>query len=227
MLNNQLLNDLPKTKHQLPASQLRAHAAGFTLIELLMVLIIAGILMSIAVPNMRTTAQNAQMNGNYSDLVGMFSQARTEAVTRNAPVAICPSTDGATCSGAALYETGWIMFVDDGAGGGNASNRVLDGTEELLRVGEAMPGANGSFTLRQHGNYLTSQTGVLIEANGMAEEVGTWVLCDERGASDLRALNVSIAGQSRPALDTNADGARNAINATFNAAGAELTSCPI
>lgn len=84
---------------------------GFTLGEVLTTLGVIGLSLSLAVPSFEQVTRSNLRAGAINELVGTLHVARSEALTRNAPVAICPSTDGRTCARAA-WEAGWIRFVD-------------------------------------------------------------------------------------------------------------------
>ena len=109
---------------------------GFTLIEILITLVIAAIVLGIGIPSFTEFSRSSRLSSDFKQTLGDLVYARSEAVVRNAPIAMCPSVNQSTCSNSTDWNTGWIMFVDDGNGSGTAANRVKDGTEQLLRIGE-------------------------------------------------------------------------------------------
>lgn len=108
-----------------PAAQQR----GFTLIEMIMVMVILGIAAAIVLPSLREAANNSRARSQAADALGDLQFARSEALSHGEPIAICPSTDAANCSG--NWTDGWIIFVDDGATVGS-----IDAGESVLRVRE-------------------------------------------------------------------------------------------
>lgn len=107
--------------------------SGFTILELMITVAVLVILATVAVPNLRSTIQNNRMTAQTNGFLTAFQLARSEALKRNAPVSVCPSTNGASCTGD--WEDGWIVFVD-GQSAGSTSASV----DEVLRVSEGFEG---------------------------------------------------------------------------------------
>ncbi len=106
---------------------------GFSLIELLIVLVILGILMSIAALPFQEMIANQRLKAAVSDLVSDLALARTEAIKRSSPVGIARTT--------ADWIDGWRVFVDTNRNGvldaaaGDAvdvnGNGVIDANESV------------------------------------------------------------------------------------------------
>lgn len=107
---------------------------GFTLLELMITIAVLAILMSTAIPAMRTTIQNNRMSGISNELVTALQLARSEAIKRSAPVSVCASSDQASCTGG--WEDGWIVFLDGSAIGQNSAT-----VSEILQVWGSMGGS--------------------------------------------------------------------------------------
>src|SRR5690348_3752043 len=155
-------------------------AAGFTLIELLVTMVVAGVLVSLAVPNFKLTFQNNRLISQSNDLLGAMLYARSEAIELNTNVKICASSDGATCSSTGNWAKGWITSYVDASS-----------TTQILRVEPVLSG----------NNTLTSTFGanIVFQNNGSitATAAGTFNLCDSRGATYGRSLWVTVTGLAR------------------------------
>lgn len=175
---------------------------GFTLIELMLVIILLAVAATFAVPNFNEGVQNSRLTSQVNDASGLIGYSRSEASKlADGVVTVCSSTDQASCSGSANWETGWIVFEDvDG-------DRTIDAGDgdQLLRIGGALSGGNTMRLLD-----LTSDGGSFIQfaSNGFpvpsatGNASGTLVICDDRGAPEARGVVLNVSGQTRLARDT-------------------------
>lgn len=106
---------------------------GFTLGEVLTTLGVLGVSLSLVVPSFERVTQSNLRATTINELVATLHVARSEALARNATIAICPSADGQTCARVA-WEAGWIRFVDS-----NGNYRADDG-EAVLGGAPAIAG---------------------------------------------------------------------------------------
>jgi len=90
------------------------------------VLAIAGVLLSVAIPSMRSMTLNNAIVSCRDSLAGAIKMARSEAVNTQSVVTICPSVNQSGCGGD--WADGWIVFADDDESGtrNNSSERLVD-----------------------------------------------------------------------------------------------------
>jgi type IV fimbrial biogenesis protein FimT len=151
--------------------------AGFTLMELLVTMAVASILAAVAVPAFNNFVQNDRDIGQLNSLVSSLNYARSEAVKRDSSVTVCPSTDGATCSGGSNWAGGWVV-VDS-----NPADPPL----------QTVPALAGSNTLTPTG----STSGVTFQSSGLVTPtvLTTFTICDARGAAYAREIEVNSTGR--------------------------------
>jgi len=78
-------------------------------------LAVAALILSFGVPGFRSFIQNSRAVTHTNDLVTALNLGRSEATRRGAPVLLCSSSDGATCSGSNDWSSGWIVRRSAGA----------------------------------------------------------------------------------------------------------------
>ena len=190
-------------------------APGYTLLELLVALAVIALLASMMGPNMISVVERNRKAAALGDTFSMLNAARSEAVNQQATVALCPTTDQASCNGSD-WEDGWLLFVDDGTGaGGTADDGNINGTETLLRIGQA---ATGNVTIRTRN--FTDAGAISFDLDGMAAERGTIVICDDNGPSQASAVVLNFSGQPRLAGDDDSNGTLDDDNDD------EIAACP-
>ncbi|GAB5413064.1 MAG: hypothetical protein Cons2KO_06670 [Congregibacter sp.] len=168
-----------------------------------MVLVLVAVLLAVGGPSFQDSLQRNRLQTTVSNMASALSFARSEAVIRSEPVAICATTDTASCGGS-NWETGYLIFVDNGIGAGGApSDGTLNGNEELLRIGDPAPAGVTVRTIN-----FPANTAVVFQENGrvLQNVSGTFTFCDARGAASARGIIVAVSGQGRLAVDFDANG---------------------
>ena len=170
---------------------------GFTLIELMTALGIAALLMSLAIPALRSFTTNATQTGAINDFVSSMHLARNMAITTNARVTVCASAAGENCQ-SVNWDNGWIVFAD------NNSNQQVDGDESIIATSEAIDGLtiqSGDFS-----RFLMYRPNGRIMNNSINGNAGEFTVCDYRGIEHAKVVIVDLSG--RPKLsETDASGA--------------------
>lgn len=162
---------------------------GFTAIELLLTISIALILVVIAVPSFNEIALNNKIKSNVNDFHLAALQAHNEAITREVRVTLCKSSNLTQCTTSGDWSQGWILFTEN-----INQNAAFDVGELVLKTHAALPTGTtfkGSTNVVNYVSYVES--GYLrTTAGGLAG--GTIALCDARGASDGRDVELNTAG---------------------------------
>jgi type IV fimbrial biogenesis protein FimT len=86
-------------------------ARGFTLLEMIVTLFIVAILAAFATPQLSGVLHRNSVSSASNTLLADLAYARSEAVTRNTNVSICPTTTGTSCSTTKAYESGWLVYT--------------------------------------------------------------------------------------------------------------------
>jgi type IV fimbrial biogenesis protein FimT len=167
---------------------------GFTLIELMITLSILAIVMAIAFPSFSSLLTKQKIKSKRDELMSAFQYARTEAVTRNRSVSICPSTDpwgsSPACSESTDWSTGWIVFYD-------SSGATTPSITTILRSYPQTEGMNVKF----NSTGAASSNLIRYVATGMMDTVfnpGTFEFSDPENAVATRSVIISpTTGQAR------------------------------
>jgi len=159
---------------------------GHTLTELIATIAIAMLLMGIVVPSFAELIQNSRLTTAVNTLVSTLHYTRSEAIKRNQAAIICKGTPEDGCNTSQAWHDGWLVYVDDNG------NRSWDEGESLLRVQAALESRQ---TLAW--NAFPSSNYVIYYPNGRASSNGTFIFCDQRGATAAKALIIAKSGRVR------------------------------
>jgi type IV fimbrial biogenesis protein FimT len=126
--------------------------------------------------------------------------ARAEAVKRDVRVILCrsasPNATSPSCGGTTkVWETGYIVFADDG----NNTNSIYNaGTDTLLIRGQpAMSGIKMRTNSTWNNNLEFNPDGSTNESGSTA----SMALCDSRGSTNGRSIQVAANGVPRMYAD--------------------------
>ncbi len=160
-------------KTPLKRQQFRQEQRGFTLIEVLVVVAIASILVSMAVPSFNTAIQNSRMKSESNGLLGAIAYTRTEAIRRGNNVHFS-RRNGTNWNG------GFVAWID-------TNNNNTWNTGEEIRLWEPL---HSSMSLSS-GN---GRTQFIFKASGMVDNDDELTLCDNRSGESGRELTLLISG---------------------------------
>lgn len=164
---------------------------GVTLIELLVALSVFSILLSVGVPSFSQFTANTRLNSYTNTLFSHMSLARSEAMKRNARVAICKSSDGLACASSGDWSQGWIVFVDQD----NSAN--VGSGEQVITTAPALPagfGFSGNGNVSDYVSY--DGQGIPKLASGGFQS-GTITICPAAPATAGNGRNIILSSSGR------------------------------
>jgi type IV fimbrial biogenesis protein FimT len=186
-------------------------SAGFTIIELMITIVVLGIALAFAVPNMQQFIMSNRLTSQLNLLASNLALARNEAVKQNARVVICATTDGESCEEEGVaWDDGWIVFVDRDADltpdeldddaceeGATEGDCLLINQSALSGPNVLTPGAGIPGLLSYDGSGAAFCSVDAGDANTPCASADTFfTLCDPRGAAHARALAISNTGRT-------------------------------
>jgi len=168
---------------------------GFTLIELVMTMVLAGILVSMAIPSFNSILNSSRLTNYANDLVGALNLARSEAVRRGIQVTV--SNNGVLTH----WERGWTVFVDingdetyDPPDKLCTTSSIGAPTEDcLLRF---YPSLDNGYTLTTGGSLYKKAAAYLPSGLSYTAAGDTFRLCN--GTDMKTSRSIVIDGVGRP-----------------------------
>ncbi len=153
--------------------------SGITLVELMTVISIVVILTALGVPA-NGWLTSARLSGATTQFVNALAFARSESMRLGTRVTVCksgaPTASAPSCGGNGVtWASGWLVFVDNTHVAGNTAGD-LDGTDTVLKIGEALQGV----TLSASGGFKNSVSFLpsgLVRGNGTAVGTGVYTIC--------------------------------------------------
>jgi type IV fimbrial biogenesis protein FimT len=161
------------------------HVNGFTLLEKLIAVAVLSVLCALVLPSYSAAVARAECNTLLTALIGSVTEARGAAMNYESDAILCPSDDGASCSGSTLWHNGWIVGVDrDG-------DNSIGGGEMVLARREAF---------EENVNMVTTSGRTRLQFQPYGSNAGsnvTFTLCDRRGPAGATAYVLNNGGHFR------------------------------
>lgn len=164
---------------------------GFTLAELVTGLAVLSLL-SIGAFAMREFSRRQVLTTEVNTLISHLNLARSEAVTRKVPVAVCGTDDGVACNRSDDWQHGYIVFADT-----NRNNR-RENDEPLIHI--ATPAKGISLQWCASG-FSRRNLYIAYQPTGFTGKNGTFLLCDA-STRQARAIAVIHTGRARIKIPT-------------------------
>ena len=170
----------------------RSGCEGVTLFELLVVVLIAALLPTLALPAFSAILDSVRLGAATQTFFHHLALARSEAITRNAHVVLCKSDTGKNCSQAGGWEQGWIVFHDAN------NNAMVDAGEVILQREQAL-----APSIRVAGNshvqsYVSYTPIGKTSLTSGAFQAGTLTICGQSTArTQARQIVISSSGRPR------------------------------
>ena len=164
---------------------------GVTLIELLVAMSILTILLAVGVPSFSQFNTNSRLSSFANTLLSHMSLARSEAIKRNARVALCKSPDNSTCASSGDWSQGWIVFVD-------LDNNASIGSDEQIIT--TMPALSTGYSFTGNANvsdYISYDGQGVPKLTSGGFQSGTITLCPAAPASSGSGRNIILSSSGR------------------------------
>ena len=159
---------------------------GFTLIEALIVISIAMIILTSAIPAFSQIISKNRQSALLYNLFSHHQLARSEAIKTNQRITLCKSSNQTQCTSGSQWHDGWIVFVD------NNHNKIINGNERVIHIQQAL---DKSLTLKYRG--FGSQNYISYFSSGWSTSNGTFTLCSQANDTTAESIIISRTGRAR------------------------------
>ena len=152
---------------------------------------IVGILMAVSIPSYRYITNANRIAAEVNGLLGDMQFARAEALKEGQTVTVCVSSNGTTCSGAAVstWQNGWIVFSDVNA---NAQVNLASG-DVIYRV-QAPFTSTDTFVAAPASGYVSFNREGFTTSNVAAAGLQISLHALSATSASTRCLNITYVG---------------------------------
>lgn len=140
---------------------------GLTAVELLTALSVTLTLMTLGFPTVQHLTASSSMSSAINTVATHLNAARSEAITRNQRITLCPSTDGQWCLDDFAWHDGFILFID------SDNDMERDAGEDILRTYQPETSHAKIFTTTGRRAVQYKPSGILAGFSN-----ATFTICD-------------------------------------------------
>lgn len=161
--------------------------SGVTLLEMMIVVVIMGLLASLAVPAYRFMIQNHRATVMTEEFANAIALTRNIALTSSASVSICAAADASltACGTSANWNNGWIIFADPNADG------VIANQGDIERVHEGFPAGS---------TVTTTLARITYAGSGFLNSLSGTFALTSAGCSGNHGRLITLSTTGRPAI---------------------------
>jgi type IV fimbrial biogenesis protein FimT len=161
---------------------------GHTLVELMVVLVIAALLLTLALPDLRAMIARQQLRTAQNDLFSAINLTRSQAIVLGTRVTLIPQ-DAAGID----WTSGWLVFIDR-----NGNQRLDPSEQRIFQQGPVSPGISIKFAFstsagRQYIAYNMAGRSCSA-ASSLAAHWGTLSLFQ---GNEIRRIKINMLGRVR------------------------------
>ncbi|MCR9279608.1 MAG: GspH/FimT family pseudopilin [Pseudomonadaceae bacterium] len=169
---------------------------GISLIEQLVVVTIAGVIASLAIPSFTDWQRRERSVAVLNQMVGAVGYARNSAASLRVIVTMCPGSNG-ECGSRNSWHRGTVIFADHNRNGRRESSEPLLTELPALRSDERITWRS----FRNRSVLQMTPTGLTNWQNG------SFQYCPGDGSAEgARMVILNTAGRARSARDNDEDG---------------------
>ena len=164
---------------------------GLTLIELMIALVILSITVMASAPSMRQLVHGNRLRTEAARLASAINLARSEAIFRNLPVSLCPSsmavTGEAICAG--TFSDGWIVFANV-----DRDHQIDTSSDEVIRAFAALP---PGYTLTNRSGTRRASRTITYLPDGSSRSNRTLLVCAAGVPLSPWSVVLNMVGRAR------------------------------
>ena len=169
--------------------------------ELVVTIALVAILTTLAIPSFSEVLRQWRRDSATRELSTSLQMARSEAIKSSRQTVICPSTDGTACVAGTEWNTGWMVFVDDGAGTqANANNQAYNTSERVLKVVSTQAGV-GTLTSSVGVQWLRFLPNGLMRTGDAANNI-TFTVTPSGATSATKIDTITVSPVGRVSVTT-------------------------